>query len=348
MVNGLLKTAQGVPPGVATSLQLPQDATMKLESMKCLVATLKSMGDWMDKQLRIPDPHSTKKYKDAGNNTEPGSIPGDEPTEASDTQSEASSEVSDVSTIGQRCAYKLELQEGISLFNRKPKKGIEFLINANKVGESPEEIAAFLKNASGLNKTLIGDYLGEREDLSLGVMHAYVDSFEFHEMEFDEAIRVFLQGFRLPGEAQKIDRIMEKFAERYCKCNPKVFASANTAYVLAFAVILLNTDAHNPMVKNKMSAEEFIRNNREIDDGKDLPEEYLRSLFERISRNEIKMKEDDFTIQQKQSMNSNRILGLDSILNIVIRKRGEENVETSDDLMRHMQEQFKEKARKTE
>lgn len=98
-----------------------------------------------------------------------------------------------------------------------------------------------------------------------------------------------------------------------------------------------------------MSPDDFIRNNRGIDDGKDLPEEYMRSLFERISKNEIKMKEDDFAIQQKQSVNSNRILGLDSILNIVIRKRGEENrLETSDDLMRHMQEQFKEKARKSE
>ena len=143
-------------------------------------------------------------------------------------------------------------QEGISLFNRKPKKGIEFLINANKVGNSAEEIAAFLKNAYGLDKTLIGDYLGEREDMPLKVMHAYVNSFEFQGLEFDEAIRVFLQGFRLPGEAQKIDRIMEKFAEKYCKCNPKTFTSADTAYVLAYSVILLNTDAHNPMVKNKV------------------------------------------------------------------------------------------------
>jgi brefeldin A-inhibited guanine nucleotide-exchange protein len=61
------------------------------------------------------------------------------------------------------------------------------------------------------------------------------------------------------------------------------------------------------------------------------------------------MKEDNLDLQQKQSLNSNRILGLDSILNIVIRKRGEEkHMETSDDLIRHMQEQFKEKARKSE
>ncbi|KAL4621672.1 hypothetical protein ACB092_06G246200 [Castanea dentata] len=354
MVNGLLKTAQGAPPGVVTTLLPPQEVTMKLEAMKCLVEILKSMGDWMNKQLRIPDPHSTKKFEAADSSHEPGNLPfangsGDEPVEGSDSHSEASNEASDVLTIEQRRAYKLELQEGISLFNRKPKKGIEFLINANKVGNSPEEIATFLKNASGLSKSLIGDYLGEREELSLKVMHAYVDSFDFQGMEFDEAIRAFLQGFRLPGEAQKIDRIMEKFAERYCKCNPKAFISADTAYVLAYSVIMLNTDAHNPMVKNKMSADDFIRNNRGIDDGKDLPEEYLRSLFERISRNEIKMKEDNLALQQKQSMNSNRLLGLDSILNIVIRKRGEDKfMETSDDLIRHMQEQFKEKARKSE
>jgi len=98
-----------------------------------------------------------------------------------------------------------------------------------------------------------------------------------------------------------------------------------------------------------MSAEDFIRNNRGIDDGKDLSEEYMRSLYERITKNEIKMKDDDLSLQQRQSLNSNRILGLDSILNIVIRKRGEDSyMETSDDLIRRMQEQFKEKARKSE
>ena len=67
------------------------------------------------------------------------------------------------------------------------------------------------------------------------------------------AHRTFLSGFRLPGEAQKIDRLMEKFAERYVNCNQEAFKSADVAYVLAYSVIMLNTDAHNPQVKNKMS-----------------------------------------------------------------------------------------------
>jgi brefeldin A-inhibited guanine nucleotide-exchange protein len=241
------------------------------------------------------------------------------------------------------------LQEGLSLFNKKPRKGIEFLVKANKVGESAEDVARFLRNGTGLDKTMIGDYLGEKEDFALKVMHAYVDSFNFQGMDFDEAIREFLLGFRLPGEAQKIDRIMEKFAERYCKCNPKAFTSADTAYVLGYSVIMLNTDAHNNMVKNKMSKAEFIRNNRGIDDGNDISEEFMGALYDRIVTNEIKMKADT-PMPSKQPANVNRMLGLDTILNIVVRRPREESkiLETSDDVIRYMQEQFKAKAGKSE
>lgn len=38
--------------------------------------------------------------------------------------------------------------------------------------------------------------------------------------------RQFLWTFRLPGEGQKIDRITEYFARRYCEVNPDVFADA--------------------------------------------------------------------------------------------------------------------------
>jgi Sec7-like guanine-nucleotide exchange factor len=46
---------------------------------------------------------------------------------------------------------------------------------------------------------------------------------------------------------------MEKFAERYCKSNPGSFKSADVAYVLAYSVIMLNTDAHNPQVASHFS-----------------------------------------------------------------------------------------------
>lgn len=44
--------------------------------------------------------------------------------------------------------------------------------------------------------------------------------------------RQFLWSFRLPGEAQKIDRMMECFAERYCELNPGVFTSTGILSML--------------------------------------------------------------------------------------------------------------------
>ena len=91
-------------------------------------------------------------------------------------------------------------------------------------------------------QAMIGDYFGQHEEFPLRVMHAYVDSMKFSGMKFDSAIREFLRGFRLPGEAQKIDRIMEKFAERYVYvtllscvcvyvCKPKLVENTVDLYV---------------------------------------------------------------------------------------------------------------------
>lgn len=68
-------------------------------------------------------------------------------------------------------------------------------------------------------QTQVGDFLGDSARFNKEVMYAYVDQLDFCEKEFVSALRTFLEGFRLPGEAQKIDRLMEKFAARYIECN---------------------------------------------------------------------------------------------------------------------------------
>lgn len=97
----------------------------------------------------------------------------------------------------------------------------------------------------------MGEYLGELENVP--ILDAAVNSMDFTGMSFDTALRqsppflidstfrTFLSRFRLPGEAQKIDRIVEKFAQKYCQCNPEVFENSDTAYILGFSLIMLNT-----------------------------------------------------------------------------------------------------------
>ncbi|VAI56651.1 unnamed protein product [Triticum turgidum subsp. durum] len=349
IVNGLLKTALGVTPGATTTLTPVQDQTFRTESVKCLATILKSMGSWMDQQLRIGD-FSPKISEVSLNSLDSPNIGEDGSGIDYELQSDSySPDTSDASSLEQRRAYKIELQKGISMFNRKPSKGIDFLIKCKKIGQSPEDVASFLRNTAGLNATMIGDYLGERDEFPIKVMHAYVDALNFEGIDFGEAIRYYLRGFRLPGEAQKIDRVMEKFAERYCKCNPNSFTSADTAYVLAYSVIMLNTDAHNMMVKDKMSRSDFIRNNRGIDDGKDLPEVYLSTLYDQIVKNEIKMSADSSVPQNKQPSSVMKLLGLDNIINLVNWKQAEDKALGANDLLiKNIQEKFKAKSAKSE
>ena len=116
LVNGLLKTAQGVPPGAVSSLAPLQDETLKLAAMKCLVGVLRSMKNWMNKQLRITDAHHNQKAEtdEVGENgviVLNGSKEAlDETLEGTESRTESSSETSEVATFEQRRAYKLEMQ----------------------------------------------------------------------------------------------------------------------------------------------------------------------------------------------------------------------------------------------
>jgi brefeldin A-inhibited guanine nucleotide-exchange protein len=125
-------------------------------------------------------------------------------------------------------------------------------------------------------------------------MHAYVDLFSFPGMEIDLALREFLSYFRLPGEGQKIDRLMEKFAERFFKDNSGgMYGNADAAYLLAFSIIMLATDLHNPAQKNKMQRSDWKRLLLGQNDGKDYDDLKLDAIYARIAAEELKVRDDD-------------------------------------------------------
>uniref|UniRef100_A0A2M4CQI8 Putative guanine nucleotide exchange factor cytohesin n=1 Tax=Anopheles darlingi TaxID=43151 RepID=A0A2M4CQI8_ANODA len=182
---------------------------------------------------------------------------------------------------------------GRKKFNMDPKKGIEFLYENQLLKTDPQDVAQFLYKGEGLNKTAIGDYLGEKNDFNEQVLKAFVELHDFTNLILVQALRQFLWSFRLPGEAQKIDRMMECFAQRYCQLNPDIFTNTDTCYVLSFAIIMLNTSLHNPSVKDKPTVEQFISMNRGINNGGDLPRELLESLYESIRAEPFKIPQDD-------------------------------------------------------
>lgn len=51
-------------------------------------------------------------------------------------------------------------------FNRKPKKGVQFLQEQRLLGNTSAEIAEWLYTNDRLDKTGVGDFLGDSDDLS--------------------------------------------------------------------------------------------------------------------------------------------------------------------------------------
>eukprot|EP01018_Ginkgo_biloba_P026874 Gb_07642 [translate_table: standard] len=333
MVNALSRIAQGTLNADPNSITLAQNSSIKASSLQCLVNVLRSLVEW------------AKAHQISKDHVIDGAF-SEEPRSGESVLAEERRNKEETPTQFEKAkAHKSTMEAAIGEFNRKADKGIDYLVSNTLVENMPSSVAHFLRTSPGLDKAMIGDYLGQHEEFPLAVMHAYVDAFDFSGMKFDRAIREFLKGFRLPGEAQKIDRIMEKFAERYCRDNPGLFKNADTAYVLAYAVIMLNTDAHNPIVWPKMLKTDFVRMNLTNDSEECAPKELLEEIYDSIVKEEIKMKNDTVdsgknSWQKPDTEERGRIV---SILNLAMprRKAAVDTKKESEEIVKRTQSFFK-------
>ncbi|XP_034782260.2 IQ motif and SEC7 domain-containing protein 3 isoform X2 [Acipenser ruthenus] len=212
---------------------------------------------------------------------------------------------------------------GLNLFNVNPDKGIQFLISRGFIPDTPIGVAHFLLQRKGLSRQMIGEFLGNsKKQFNRDVLDCVVDEMDFYGMELDEALRKFQAHIRVQGEAQKVERLIEAFSQRYCICNPDVvqqFHNPDTIFILAFAIILLNTDMYSPNIKpdRKMMLEDFIRNLRGVDDGADIPREMVVGIYERIQQRELRSNEDHVTYVTKVEQS---ILGMKTVLSVPHRR----------------------------
>jgi brefeldin A-inhibited guanine nucleotide-exchange protein len=293
-----------------------EETTIRLMGLEGLVIILRSLltaggsifvagkmaGEAVKRSSLVATPHVLPSVmtEDLGEPQE-GEEGGESPF--SSAKDEGADETKDGQGLMMRHDRKQKIQEeietGILKFNLSPKKGLAYLASLGHLDMTPLGVAKFLHQyADKLDKTAIGDYLGREVEYENGfcakALHEYVNVLDFSSLHFDEAIRLYLSGFRLPGEAQKIDRIMEKFAEKYYLQNRDVFASADMAFILAFSTIMLQTNLHNPAIRDdqRMTKEQFVRQNTGISSDGELPEHILLDIFDRIQANPIVLDQD--------------------------------------------------------
>ena len=255
-----------------------------------------------------------------------GLVPLEDPGDADDDDEDLGGDSRRPHQLRDLKSKKRLLSKAARIFNKKASRGIEFLIDSGLVADpmTPESMARFLRNGIvvGLDKQAVGAYLGEagkapmagksppvweRDWFHKDVLKIYCSLFRFEGQTLVDGLRMFLATFRLPGEAQQIDRILQAFSDRCSQvCEEasngrlKVFSAdpkraSDAAYLLSFSIIMLNTDRHNANIREdrKMSCADFIKNNtdygRDITEkGKEFPREYLTSIYDSINEEEIR------------------------------------------------------------
>eukprot|EP00094_Tigriopus_californicus_P004278 TCALIF_04124-PA protein Name:"Similar to IQSEC1 IQ motif and SEC7 domain-containing protein 1 (Homo sapiens)" AED:0.58 eAED:0.58 QI:0/0/0/0.5/1/1/2/0/1006 len=188
---------------------------------------------------------------------------------------------------------KRHYRVGLNLFNSKPDLGIEYLARKDFLELNPEAISKFLHTNSNLSREKIGEYLGNLQSpFNMQVLSCFIQEFNFASQRIDKSLRRLLEVVRVPGEAQKIEKIMEVFGQRYSQCNPNFankLKSPDSVVTLAFAAMLLNTDLHTPNVKDerRMSLEDFTNNLRGVDADQDFDPKLLKSIYKGIKKHEF-------------------------------------------------------------
>jgi brefeldin A-resistance guanine nucleotide exchange factor 1 len=189
----------------------------------------------------------------------------------------------------QRVRKKI-IKAGAAKFNDDPKAGVAYLVKNGVIGnpDDPVQVAEFLRGTSHVSKRVLGEFLTKKNNERL--LTAFIDRFDFADKRIDEALRDLLGSFRLPGESALIERIVNIFTEKYIPVSTDgEIADTESAFVLTYAIIMLNTDLYNPNVKsqNRMTQESFAKNLRGVNAGKDFSPEFLQEIYEAIKQNEI-------------------------------------------------------------
>ncbi|CAG9324857.1 unnamed protein product [Blepharisma stoltei] len=273
MIDNLGKIAIGKHKGDHQTN--PQDLVLRATALETLEKIVVSLVAWIEES-----PSNTKN---------------DDSHDDSESASDMTSEIPIIALDPYEKAKQLKAiyARAASKFKIKPSSAINYLSQCSLLDSTnKKEIADYLKS-SELDKTQLGDYLGEFKQFNLEVLQEYCQLFDFRSCSLVRGLRVFLSSFRLPGEGQKVDRIMQTFAAKFHNDNPNIFSNADAAYVLSFSIMMLQTNLHNPAVTDKMQLHQFIKNNEGTNNGQNFPDDLLEAIYKEVKENPFTLQEDD-------------------------------------------------------
>ncbi|RDL32563.1 Sec7 protein [Venustampulla echinocandica] len=116
-------------------------------------------------------------------------------------------------------------------------------------------------NEDFIQKEKAAAWMGEEGALRSRVLTAYLELYEFSNLNILAALRIMCGRLVLKAESQQVDRILDTFAKRWCQCNPNHgFKVTDVVHTICYSILLLNTDLHLADIDQKMTRSQFVKN----------------------------------------------------------------------------------------
>ena len=186
------------------------------------------------------------------------------------------------------------------------KKNVKFdsLIpeNQKKYEELAKTVALLIRYSNYVNIENLFEIMAQNNAFSNLILKEYSKTYNFKGYNIIKAMNLFMSTFRLMGESYNIYNFICAFGSKYYEDNKDIgeknklnknnnwvtFKSDEEVTSFAYSIMILNTDLHNPNVLNKMTVEEFIKNNKSSGLFTEVPEEYFKEIYQEIYDNELK------------------------------------------------------------
>ena len=163
-----------------------------------------------------------------------------------------------------------------------------------------KSVAILIRYSNYVNIDNLYEILADNHPFSKLILNEYVKTYNFKGYNIIKAYNLFLSTFKLTGESYNIYNFICAFGAKYYEDNKLIFEknkndknlisfkSDEEVTSFAYSIMILNTDLHNQNVQNKMTLEEFIKNNKSSGLFTDVPEEYFKEIYQEIRENGLK------------------------------------------------------------
>jgi hypothetical protein len=116
-------------------------------------------------------------------------------------------------------------------------------------------------NEDFIRKSKAAAWLGEEGEVRQRTLVAYMELYDFKDLNILAALRMLCNRLVLKAETQQVDRIIDQFSTRWCQCNPKHgFKIVDVVHTICYSILLLNTDLHLADIESKMTRSQFVKN----------------------------------------------------------------------------------------